>query len=161
MTHIEQREQLLRRAAAGEDVTKLLDKLDAEVTAAKRAAALSADIEATRQQLAREEAQKHLQHAHDDAVATFRVLQAEASTAADRFELLFEKTVAAMQAWQLAQQAVQEQAMQVHHFQQQGARRVPMPVAFSGADYSVHLLRHAGKQPHQQILYTGLLPRII
>jgi hypothetical protein len=160
-TYNTQRQELLRRAAQGEDVTKAIDKLDADHAAGKRAAALSADIEQTRQVLAQEEAQKHLQHAHDDAVVVFRELQAKATAAADHFEALFEQTTAAMQAWQIAQQAAQEQAAQVHHLRMQGARPVSMPVAFGGQPYSVHLLRNAGDKHHQQILYTGKLPRIV
>jgi hypothetical protein len=160
-TYAETREQLLRRAAQGEDVTKAIDKLDADQEATHKASKLSSEIAGARALINREEAQKQLQQAHDDAVIVFKDLQAKAGDAAAHVESLFAQTRAALDAWQQAQQAAQDQASTVNHLAQQGAKRAMMPVAFSGADYSVHLLRHAGKEFHQQIMYTGLLPRIV
>lgn len=159
--YAETREQLLRRAAAGENVTKEIYALDAAQVAADKEKALADQVARTGAHMAREEAQKQLQQAHDDAVVVFKDLQAKAGDAAAHVESLFAQTRAALDAWQQAQQAAQAQALTVNHLTQQGAKRVMMPVAFSGADYSVHLLRHAGKEFHQQILYTGLLPRIV
>lgn len=158
-TYHETRQQLLRRAALGEDIGKALDKLDAEHEAAQKASKLSADIDGARTQIEREEAQKLLQQAHDDAVVVFRDLQAKAGDAAAQVEAFVAQARVALEAWQQAQAAAQAQASTVHHLAQQGAKAVMMPVAFGGADYSVHLLRHAGVQFHQQILYTGKLPR--
>ncbi|MFK4442879.1 hypothetical protein ABH944_002988 [Caballeronia udeis] len=159
--YVETREQLLRRAAAGENVTKDIYALDAAQVTADKEQALAAQVARAAANIASEEAQKQLQKAHDDAVIVFKDLQAKAGDAAAHVESLFAQTRAALDAWQQAQGAAQAQSMTVHHFAQQGAKRVMMPVAFSGADYSVHLLRHAGTQFHQQILYTGLLPRIV
>jgi hypothetical protein len=159
-TYQNEREQLLRRAALGEDIGKALDKLDADHEAAQKASKRDADIAGARTQLEREEAQKLLQQQYDDAVVVFRELQAKAGDAAAHVEALVAQARAALEAWQQAQGAAQAQAATVNHLAQQGAKPVMMPVAFGGADYSVHLLRHAGVQFHQQILHTGLLPRI-
>jgi hypothetical protein len=160
-TYAETRSQLLRRGAQGEDISKALDKLDADHEAAQKASKLSSDIAGARSQLDREEAQKRLQQAHDEAVVVFKDLQAKAGDAAAHVEALVAQARVSLEAWQQAQQAATAQASTVHHLAAQGARPVVMPVAFGGADYSVRLLRHEGKQFHQQILYTGLLPRII
>lgn len=159
--YAENREQLLRRAATGEDVTKLLDRLEADEAAAVKAASRTAEVAGAAAQLAREEAQKQLQQAYNDAVVVFRELQAKAGDAASHVEALVAQARAALEAWQQAQAAAQAQASIVHHLKNQGATPVPMPVPFGVADYSVHLLRHAGVQFHQQILHTGLLPRIV
>jgi len=159
-TYEQSRQQLLRRAAMGEDIGKTLDKLDADHEAAQKASKLSSDIAGARTQIEREEARKQLQQTHDDAVLVFRELQAKAGDAAAHVESLVAQARAALEVWQQAQQAATAQAATVHHLAMQGAKPVMMPVAFGGADFSVRLLRHEGKQFHQQILYTGLLPRI-
>ena len=128
--------------------------------AADKARKLDAQVAQARADLDREAAQIAHQAAHDDAVVVFRELQGKAGDAAAHVEALVAQARVALEAWQKAQQAAADQASTVHHLVQQGAKRTMMPVAFSGADYSVHLLRHAG-QFNQQVLYAGLLPRII
>ncbi|MFL9922615.1 hypothetical protein PQR75_46895 [Paraburkholderia fungorum] len=160
-TYEQSRQQLLRRAATGESIGKELDRLEAEQADAEKAASRAAEVAGAADKIAREEAQKRLQQTYDDAVVVFRELQGKATDAAAHVEALVAQARAALEAWQQAQQAATAQASTVHHLASQGARPVMMPVAFGGADYSVHLLRHAGVQYHQQILYTGLLPRII
>lgn len=159
-TYQETRQQLLRRAATGDDVAGDINQLDDDYAAAQRSQRLSTDINAERAQVAREEAQKKLQKEHDDAVVVFKDLQAKATDAAASVEALVEQAKAALVEWQKAQAAASVQATQVHHLRMQGARPVQMPVAFGGDRYSVHLLRDAGMQFHQQILHTGKLPRI-
>jgi hypothetical protein len=159
-TYAETRSQLLRRAAQNEDVTAEIEKLDSDYAAAQRSKELSSDIAGARTQIEREAAQKRLQEAHDDAVVVFKELHGTATDAAAHVEVLVAQAKAALLEWQRTQQEALAQWTQVHALRQQGATPVMMPAAFSGADYSIHLLRHAGQQYHQQILHTGKLPRI-
>jgi hypothetical protein len=160
-TYEHSRQQLLRRAALGEkNITALLDKLDSDKLAADKEQALAAQVAGARADLNREAAKIALQEQYDAAVAAFGDLKGKAGEAAAHVEALVAQARAALETWKQAQQAATAQMSTINHLAQQGARPVRMPAAFGGADYAVHLLRHAGVQYHQQILYTGLLPRI-
>ena len=159
-TYEQSRQQLIHRAAQSEDVTAEIEKLDSDYAAAQRSQKLSSDIAGARSQIEREEAQKRLQQAYDDAVVVFKDLQVKATKAAEDVEAAIEQAKASMVAWQSAQAEALAQATQVHALQQLGAKPVPMPAAFSGTKFSIHLLRDAGVLHHEKILHAGKLPRI-
>jgi len=156
--YAETREQLLRRAAAGEDVTKAIDKLDADQVAGKRAAALSADIEATRQTLAREDARAALQAQYDETASAFTKAADAANKLAVIAELAFADAVVALNTWRDGMEAARTIGTQAHHLMQQGASPTKLPILPGTGELSIHMLRRFGDRHWQESLW-GNLPR--
>ncbi|MFM0031185.1 hypothetical protein PQR70_33715 [Paraburkholderia madseniana] len=154
----ENRQQLLRRAAAGEDITKHIDKLDAEHAAAQRAQALAGDVDKTRQAIEREEARERLQGEYDGAAAAYQASAQQANEMVAHAEDLFAQAVEAFNEWRAAVEAARAIGSQAHHLQMQGAQPVKLPTMPNTGELSVHMLRRFGDGVWQQSLY-GKLPR--
>ncbi len=157
-TYTEQREQLLRRAADGENVDKLIDKLEADHAANRRSEQRAGDVERARQNIAREEAQAALQKQYDAAAVSFSEAVDHADELAAVAEKAFADAVAAFDAWRAAVDAAREISTQVHHLQMQGARSMNLPMLPGTGDLSVHVVRRFGDGVFAQSLH-GRLPR--
>jgi len=157
-TYTEQRAQLLRRAALGEDVGKALDKLEADHATAEKANKLASEVAGAKAIIEREQARADLQAQYDAAANGFIEAANHANDAAEQAEKAFADAVTAFDAWRGAVEAARTIGTQAHHLQQQGATPVKVPVMPNIGDLSVHMLRRFGDRSWQESLW-GKLPR--